>query len=784
MTLSRPLAVGFSVAGGIPVDSTDWISVALDDFVEQRSRGIVVATEAVESDGRSLELARMAKQLIVAELRAMDDLPPDEAIGRAFAAANGVLHDEGQPGSSGGFDRKVLVGATAVLIDGHRCTIGHVPPGQIVLVEDGLAYAVPDLLTWLPDFSIDAGSTTTPEPLGYTSWTAPVLAQTELSDGDSVMMCSATLAEAWAVELAETGLRVADLASYYGRSPDHALDVLRGLLISKGIEDGSALVLAFPPQPGSFGVVTWEDVGWKLRERRRRIRGQVRRLLPSRIKTLVATGSLRRPDAPVAPDSAGGDDASDGGSASTGESQVVSRSGWTGAASRMRHRRRGSETWNAPNQAREYGVPRTHGVQLHRNVSVERGVSSWRNELPRLPFGGAIIGTVLVLLIALLGLGVWSLLPRFQDPPADTAGVLAEVDNYILAAEDASDPENMRQLLSLAQDALDSAEEIGVRQSDIAPRQAAITDARDELDNVIRLDDLTRVGSLPEELQASDTKIQFTQGGLFLVNDSLFQLRADERQVVRVLSHGETVDGAEVGDLYGIAMDAAGFYVTDGAYAYTLQPDNSWKAVKLGDINDLGAWDPGPVGAFGGNLYILEQEFRNIYRFDTELEEGVSEPYDWVLSPVRPDLVNAVDMAIDSSIHVLLDSGDVLTYLHGDLETRHEVPYTETGDPQSILIGTGTRLLYIAMRDGNEGWIVVFDPESGEAWQLGLPAGFSTENADVSVPFAGLQDVAIDESSGTVYIVNEDAVWTARYSLPVDAEADGTPTPEPEVAGS
>lgn len=782
MTLAAPLAVSFSVAGGSPIDTSDWIAVALDDFVEQRSRGIVVATESVESDGRSLEFARVIKELILSELRAMDDLPPDEALGRAFAAANGMLHDEGQPGSSGGFDRKVLVGATAVLIDGHRCTIGHVPPGQITLIEDGLAYAVPDLLTWLPDYAIENDATSTPEPLGYTSWTAPILAQTELSDGDVVMVCTSALAEAWAVELAETGLRVADLASYYGRSPDRALDVFRGLLISQGIEDGSALALAFPPRPGSFGVVTWGDVGWKLRERRRRIRGHVKRLLPSRVRSGVSTGTLRSPDASDVLEL--DDDDDHDGTPPHVAGQTGSRSRWTGTSSRFRRRTHGADTWNAPKQSREYGVPRTHGVQLHRSVSADRGGSTWRNQLPRLPFGGAIIGTILVLLVALIGFGVWSVLPRFQETPADTTGLLAQVDQAILAAGDTSDPDGMRQLLDLAQETLDNAAENGAQESAIAPRQAAITEARDVLDNVIRLDGLTRVGSLPVELRGTDTHTQFTQGGVFLVNGSLFQLRAEERQIVRVLGEGETVDNAEVGDLFGIAQDAVGFYVTDGAHVFTLQPDGSWRAVQLGDINDLGAWSPGPTGAFAGSLYILEQEFRNIYRFDTEAEDDVAEPYDWVLASVRPDLANAVDMAVDSSIYVLLDDGEVLTYRLGDLESRQNVPFTEEGEPQSILIGTGTRLLYIAMSDGEDGWIVVFDPESGEAWQLRLPASFSTEDAEVSAPFAGLQDIAIDEASGTVYIVNEDAVWTAQYSLPAEAQPDGTPTPEPAVDGS
>lgn len=32
----------------------------------------------------------------------------------------------------------------------------------------------------------------------------------------------------------------------------------------------------------------------------------------------------------------------------------------------------------------------------------------------------------------------------------------------------------------------------------------------------------------------------------------------------------------------------------------------------------------------------------------------------------------------------------------------------------------------------------------------------------------------VDEDSGTLYLINDDAVWTAQYQIPVDPEA----TPE------
>lgn len=790
MTLSPPLAVGFAVAGGTPVDASDWATVDLDAFVEQRSRGIMVATEPVENNGPSLEMARLARETIVSELRAMDDLPPDEAIGRAFAAANGMLYDEGLSSPTRGYDRKVLVGATAILFDRHLCTIGHIPPGQVALIEDGLAYTVPDASSWLPDHVVPKDAPNPPEPLGYTSWTAPILAQTELSDGDVIIICTSSLAEALAIDLNETGMRVQDLAGYHGRSPDQTLDIFRGLLISDRIEDGGAMVVGFPPRPGSFGIVSTDDVLWRLKDRRRRFGAQARSLLPGRVHALVASSAVGPVPLPAGGAGEDGDtDAFDNGDTGATAAAAADETGdqepsrWGRMRSRARQRNPAA-TWSAPTQTQQYGIPQTHGVQVHRTVSSERGDRAWRNRTPRLPFGGALLATLALITVGLLALAIWSLRPDLVEDSVDSAGALGQVDQYIVAAEDSTTPEDTRQALDLAQSALETAREEGAEPAELAPRQAAITEELDEIDNVIRVDNLTRVGTLPDDLRGGDTDAQLTGSGLFLVNGGLYQIRTDERQIIPILEEGEVVSDVEVGDLFGIAMDPTGLIVTDGSHAFTLQSDGAWEPVELGEINELGRWQPGPVGAFGGNLYILEPEYRNIYRFNTDTED-VAEPSDWVLPSVRPDLVNAVDMAIGENIHVLLDNGtasdEVLVYRQGDLIDRHTVPYAGEGIPTALLIGSGTGLLYVAMQEGDDGWIVVFDTTSDNAWQLRLPADFSVTDTGVSAPFADLQDIVIDESTGSLYIVNDDAVWTARYQLPVDTT--GTPTPQPVDSG-
>jgi hypothetical protein len=102
----------------------------------------------------------------------------------------------------------------------------------------------------------------------------------------------------------------------------------------------------------------------------------------------------------------------------------------------------------------------------------------------------------------------------------------------------------------------------------------------------------------------------------------------------------------------------------------------------------------------------------------------------------------------------------------------------ETGTSESIVNGAATGYTYISVTDGDNSRIVAFDQQGSAAYQLRLPMGFSTNDVSVRAPFDGLQDVVVDESTGTFFIINGDAIWTARYSLPTLPERDSA-MPEP-----
>ncbi len=287
------------------------------------------------------------------------------------------------------------------------------------------------------------------------------------------------------------------------------------------------------------------------------------------------------------------------------------------------------------------------------------------------------------------------------------------------------------------------------------------------------MSDVQRIGSLPEEFGEARVQGVYTPAGVFFVAGSLYQYRPDPEgaspDLVTILSEGESIDGATVGSLWGLAFDVKGLYVTDGTTVFMLPIESQeWRAIRLGRINNQ-AWSPGPIAAFDGSIYLLQAQYRQIYRFAIETSEEEAAPQDWLLTGARDRIESATDIAIfDGRVYVLLDDGTIQPMYLGDLDTEIVPPYVETDVAMALVGGAGSGYLYEAVEteSGDGGRIVTFDLEGENAAQLRLPMGFSTGDANVLEPFDGIQDVIVDESTGTLYIINADGIWTARFSLP------------------
>lgn len=808
MSLPTASAVGFAVSGGQPTDARNWVSVDFDGHFSPLKRGYLVATEPTDYSPIGLDLAIQARELILGELRRQQHVPADIALGRAFARANGLVHGELHTGANASFDRRVFVGATAVIIDDHTMTVAQVPPGQLIMVEDGLVYAVPELDSWSPRYAANGFSPFgSPEPLGFSAQVRPHLAVTELRPGDVLAMTNSRCGEVVANAFAASGPDAGGVTYLFGRDPDLVLDFFRSLVIDSELDAASIAVLALPPLPGSLQIQTIADVGRRLREEWRHTRAVVNQWAsigsgqhsenPFRshpegdtaqsggaLKPMIEIPEYSIATAPVERSSDLPPTLSDGLKVSPDPARAERRAGFQDRLLRLAER--GSPkwvtTWRQPTEARRFGVPGAHGVQIFRGGSSLMGEPSWKNNLPRLPLIS--FGLLWILLVAVLILGLVSgafVLDRLGEDEPDYTSTFVQIDQQIGSALAIVDPEAKVTALEQANALIAAARAAGAPENELQARELTISSERDGLENTIRITEVERIGSLPEELKEGSPQVVHTAAGVFVVSGSLYQLHPETKEIEKILVEGSVVDSAVVRSLFGIGFDSEGLYVTDGLHLFVLDASNQWIATEMEEINQLGAWKPGPIDAFSGNVYLLDPSYYNIYRFESNPENGVAMPNEWVNTSDRNSLDAAIDMTIDGNIYVLLADGTVQTFFRGDLASEFVPNYLGTGLPVALLNGTATGYLYVAVSDGETGRVLAFDPEGKVTYQLKLPVGFDSGTDEVMEPFENVQDITVDEATGILYVVNGDGIWSMRYTLP-ELEQPEDPGATPDVA--
>lgn len=776
MTLPQPTAVAAAVSGGIPTDVREWIAVDIVGSPSAHRRGYAVYTEPQDPDGHTSELARQVRDVLLHELRLHPRQAPDAALARAFGVANSLVYDDAR--LHGGHPKQI--GATAVVFDDHTATIAHVPPGQLVLIQDHLVYGVPDLGSRLPHWAEATGPAPNPEPLGYSKWIAPLLVQTELMPGDTVILCN----DATATVLARIGTDSLDspiqLRGFHGKDPDDILDSVRTEVLDAGESFFASTVIAFPPNPVASEIESLEDVARNAREQSRHARAAIRSIIPA----FPTLSILRKETSEVEVESEG--------EAPAEEVEVEKPK--ISLQERLIRITEGrptdsESTWRPRRPETLYGAPGAHGVRKHRRITGGGDGFSWKSGVPRAPFVTSPIFILIVLVaVFLLGMLVWNQRDIFLPDENVYVPALAQVDQRLNAIDLMDDPNQIRSELDNAQSDLDRAEKLGAPDDLIGERQHAITLERDEVDGVLRVSGVRRIGSLPEDLRNSNTSAFITSGGIFLANGNLYRLNPESAEMQMMLEEGREIEGIRVGHLFGVAYDGNFLVVTDGkALFFASSTDGAiWQSMQMEEINNQGPWQPGPIAAFSENLYLLEKDFRNIYTFPTDANKQVVAPSDWVSIGDRVNLNIAVDMTIDGNIYVLLEDGQVITFRSGLETQRFELPGFDfqSQDPIAIVRGPTTGYIYVVVEDHEGGGRVIATDTDGEnAVIMELPTDFSTGGADVLSPFDSVQDIVVDEPTGTLYIINGDAVWSFQYTLPAleqnpDATPDASATPD------
>jgi hypothetical protein len=113
-------------------------------------------------------------------------------LARAFKSANDAVR-RGNSRSEGGL--RAHAGITSIVIEGQAATIGFIPPGQALLVQDGQLYAIPDLQSWAPGF-MPCADVDEPEPLGFGANVRPLIRTTQIGSGDQLLLGASSVGRA------------------------------------------------------------------------------------------------------------------------------------------------------------------------------------------------------------------------------------------------------------------------------------------------------------------------------------------------------------------------------------------------------------------------------------------------------------------------------------------------------------------------------------------------------------------------------------------------------------
>ena len=168
-----------------------------------------------------------------------DVADPIAALTVALDAANLALYQQNSSTAPG---RRLLMGLTCLVARGRELLICQVPPTQLLLAQDGVAVALPELTTWSADYQPHAREVS--QGLGAAETLTPALFRATLEQGDLITFCSSNLARLLA---AGDGT---SLEALIGLDPVEAVEALASLAEQHELDPAYAASVA--PQVTDF----------------------------------------------------------------------------------------------------------------------------------------------------------------------------------------------------------------------------------------------------------------------------------------------------------------------------------------------------------------------------------------------------------------------------------------------------------------------------------------------------------------------------------------------------
>ena len=701
-------AAGFALIDGHAADP-DGI-VFIDQAPDRWGRLLLACVEPGEYSARGLELAAVALRTLRQSFRATPGSGP-EALLTAFAAANEALLAENRVLTTGRWERRICVGATAVVIQGREVYVAQAAPSQAILIQDRRVYAFPELASWRGDYVPEA---IVPEslPLGLAEDPATQIFQSDAAPGDLITLCSTAVGQQLARD--DASLEALWDASLVSEDLEGSVDRLERLMVRTGIMSSFAVVasvarLGAPQQfPG----------------------------MRSRTRRAAAGASGSGDEYAASPRGAAARDLAIG---------VVER------LSRARPRSAADDAARRRLQA----APGAQSIRRYRNAG---GIPvEVRANLPRGPVVHVSARVLAISFAVLMVAGGAGATVNFRhDREVRAQAALAVVDSSLQDAQ--ANPLVATSMVARAEQAMEEAQAAGADPTLVSQYARTLSAVRDQAWNMRRLQNVQMLGAIPSAAPDMPARLAMSGNTLYVAAGDLYELHPAEKRLLLLLAQGTDIDGKRVGKLRSVSIDGGAVVASDGTATYVRDSQGKWQRRELA-IKDVGRLtDTLPVISWGDATYGISWE-GDIVRF-FETSAGPQSEL-WATSALNPDLLQVTDFVIDGKIHLLLQDGRILTFSRGQLEgTTTAFVTPRLSSPRSLAEAPLAALRYLVDSDAtvgnNQGRFIRVD-QSGNTTQYLTPDDAATWDA-----LAGVDEVAIDELSGAVFWIADGVLWQAR----------------------
>jgi hypothetical protein len=326
-----------------------------------------------------------------------------------------------------------------------------------------------------------------------------------------------------------------------------------------------------------------------------------------------------------------------------------------------------------------------------------------------------------------------------------------------------------RGLLHEAQGLLTEAQTLKLEEPVVSELQEEIQTTLDEINNVVKLywvgalQEYDDPGSNPGRVIVNGIDIYVLDKGTnrvykYLLNeigdglqdldvDSVLLRKGDQRGDIVVSDLVDTVwmsvgSGRQTSNL--LVLESGGSLLEyDPVFGVGVLPvggKDNWRYPQL-------------IGSYFGNLYLLDSQSNQIFKYLPTADGGYSNPpAAWFQIDV--DLAGVVDMAIDGYIYLLYADGRILKFMGGELEPFEQTELDEPlRGPTAIFTSPDeeTKFLYVA--DAGNGRIVQFSKEGQFIRQF--------KAAETGV-FDQLKSLHVDEIGSKFYILNGNTLYMAN----------------------